>query len=298
LISNKRCAISAIFLALLVAAIPCRAQLELSAKNADAPVVAEPNTMNATALAIADQPASSDAGISAASAAAPADTSAPAGDWHFSVSPYLWFPGVHGGVGVGGAEAGIHASAADLLSNFRFGLMGVVDPSYQKFVMPLDIVWVRLGDDRALTNLGTVGNFKASEFILTQKIGYRLIDKKMIKIDGLGGFRYWHLGQSVSFTTNALNFSASQNWVDPLVGGRITGYLSPKVSVVVAGDVGGWGVGSQLDYQAVGLLGYRIKPAVALQIGYRYLAVNYRNGGRFADLVMSGIVVGATINLK
>lgn len=298
MISSKRYTISTIFIALLMAVAPCRAQVALPAKNVDAPVAVDSNTVNATVLAIADQPASSATGIPAASAPVPADTSAPVGDWHFSVSPYLWFPGVHGGVGVNGAEAGIHASAADLLSHFRFGLMGVVDPSYKRFVMPLDLVWVRLGDDKALTNLGTVGNFKASEFILTQKIGYRLIDKKMIKIDGLGGFRYWHLGQSVSFTTNTLNFSASQNWVDPLVGGRITGYLSPKVSVVVAGDVGGWGVGSQLDYQVVGLLGYRIKPAVALQVGYRYLAVNYRNGARFADLVMSGVVAGVTINLK
>jgi len=283
---------------LAVVAAPCRAQVTLPAKNADAPVVADANTVNAPALTTTDQPASADAVVPTASVTAPTDASTPAGDWHFSVSPYLWFPGVHGGVGVDGAEAGIHASAADLLSHFRFGLMGVVEPSYKRVVMPLDIVWVRLGDDRALTNLGTVGNFKASEFILSQKIGYRVIDRKALKIDALGGFRYWHLGQSVSFTTNTLNFSASQNWVDPVVGGRITGYLSPKVSVTIAGDVGGWGVGSQLEYQAVGLLGYRIKPAMALQVGYRYLAVNYVNGTRFADLVMSGVVFGVTINLK
>jgi hypothetical protein len=304
LISIKRYTISAIFTVLLVAAVPCRAQVALSVKNAGEPAAADPNLVNAPVLATAVQPASSDAGIPAASAPAP-DTSAPASDWHFAVSPYLWFPGVHGGIGVNGAQiVGIHASAGDLLSHFRFGLMGVVEPRYKRIVMPLDIVWVRLGDDRALTNLGTVGNFKASEFILTQKIGYRLIDKKMIKIDGLGGFRYWHLGQSVSFTANSLNFSSSQNWVDPLVGGRITGNLSPKVSVIVAGDVGGWGAGSQLDYQVVGLLGYRIKPAMALQVGYRYLAVNYRNGGllsistRFADVVTSGVMAGVTINLK
>jgi hypothetical protein len=304
LISNKTFTLSAIFAGLvLTCAAQCGAQLAVPVGTAADSAVSTSNAAATPVLATPDQPASSDASIP--SAVAPTDASAPTGDWHFSVSPYLWFPGVHGGIGVNSTQLiGIHSSAADLLSHFRFGLMGLVEPSYKRIVMPLDIMWVRLGDDKALTNLGTVGNFKGSEFILTQKIGYQLVKTKMITIDALGGFRYWHLGQSVSFTTNTLNFSASQNWVDPLVGGRITGNLSPKVSVTVAGDVGGWGAGSQIDYQIAGLLGYRIKPAVALQVGYRYLAVDYRNGGqfanntRFANLVTSGVVVGATINLK
>jgi YfaZ precursor len=86
--------------------------------------------------------------------------------------------------------------------------------------------------------------------------------------------------------------------VDPLVGGRITGNLSPKVSVTVAGDVGGWGVGSQLDYQIVGLLSYRIKPALALEAGYRYLAVDYTNGNSFVNTVTSGVLFGVSIALK
>src|SRR6476646_11450110 len=45
-------------------------------------------------------------------------TAAPAGpdnQWHLSVSPYLWFPGVHGSLGTNDRAVGIHASAIDLL---------------------------------------------------------------------------------------------------------------------------------------------------------------------------------------
>jgi hypothetical protein len=38
-----------------------------------------------------------------------------------------------------------------------------------------------------------------------------------------------------------------------------------QVVVVIAGDVGGWGTGSQLDYQVAGIVGYSIKPNVTLQ---------------------------------
>ena len=86
-----------------------------------------------------------------------------------------------------------------------------------------------------------------------------------------------------------------------MIGGRIIVPLSPKLAATAAGDVGGWGVGSQLDYQVVGLLGYKVKPHMTLQAGYRYLFVDYAAGGIHGGVLnatTSGIVFGATINLK
>jgi hypothetical protein len=188
-----------------------------------------------------------------------------------------------------------------MLSHFRFGLMGAVEPRYKRIVMPLDIMWIRLGADKFLPNSPNQGvaNIRGTEFLLTQKLGYRVIDSERLKIDGLAGFRYWHYGSNVSFTDNTLNFSGSQNWVDPLVGGRITGILMPKVTVSIGGDVGGWGVGSQIDYQVFGLLGYQIKPALALEVGYRYLYFDYRRAaGGYLDTATSGVIFGVSITLK
>ena len=180
--------------------------------------------------------------------------------------------------------------------------MGLVDTRYKRLVLPVDVMWVRLGDSRGLpiTDEEIRANVKGSEFILTPKIGYRIVDIETIKIDALAGFRYWHFGQNVHFTPSVtgLNFSASQNWVDPLVGGRILARLSSKIEVSIGGDVGGWGAGSQLDYQVSGLLGYRIKPTMALQFGYRYLDVNYRSRGPIVDIITSGVVFGASMTLK
>jgi hypothetical protein len=227
-------------------------------------------------------------------------------EWHLSVSPYLWFPGVHGTIGAFDRDAGFKASPADLLSNFRFGLMGTVEARRNRLLIPIDMMWIRLGDDRALPfpNLGaTSANMKATEFILTPKIGIRLINGKMISADFLTGIRYWHFGENLSFTPSVLglNFSKSQDWVDPLVGGRIQMALSQKVVLTAAGDVGGWGTGSQLEYQVVGLLGYKLKPAMTLQAGYRYLYVDYAKGGSDGALIKAttdGVVFGVTLTLK
>jgi hypothetical protein len=230
------------------------------------------------------------------------DSTVPDDGWHFVVAPYLWFTGMHGTVGTPALEVGVHASAADLLSHFRFGLMGLAEADHKRLVLPLDIVWARLGDNQALpfpNIVATSAEVKVDEFILTPKIGYRLLDQQKIKIDALTGFRYWHLGQNLQFSPSrlGLNFSGSQNWVDPLVGGRILGALTPKVSVSIGGDVGGWGAGSQLDYQIFGILGYKINQKWALEAGWRYLDVDYR-GSTVYDVATSGVLLGVRINLK
>jgi hypothetical protein len=226
--------------------------------------------------------------------------------WHIAVSPYLWFPGVHGTIGALGHDAGYSASAADLLSNFRFGLMGAVEARRNRLLTTVDTIWIRLEDDKALPfpNVGAdSATLKMTEFLLTPNVGVRLLDGKMIKADALAGIRYWHFGENVTFSPGTLgfNFSKSQNWVDPVVGGRIAIAVLPKVGITVAGDVGGWGAGSQLEYQVVGLLGYKIKPKMTLQAGYRYLYVDYeKNSGldAFVKAATSGVIFGVTIILK
>jgi hypothetical protein len=224
-------------------------------------------------------------------------------EWHSDASPYIWLPGVHGTVGALGRDSSVHATPGDLISNFRFGLMGTVEARRKWLLLPLDMMWVRLGDSKALPfpNLeATNADIKADEFILTPKVGIRLLNQEKIKIDVLTGIRYWHFSENVHFVPSNLNlnFTASQDWVDPLLGGRITGVLAPKIVITIFGDVGGWGTGSQLDYQFGGVLGYKIKPKWTLQAGYRYLFADYRNGGTAIEMVTSGVLMGITFNIK
>jgi len=288
-------------LLLLAAAGPCRAQ---ATPPTDEAYLLGTNGLNPTAVrsaAITGQPPGADT----TSGSPQANPTGPDNAWHFAVSPYLWFPGVHGtAVGSRGRGLSFRASPSDLLSNFRFGLMGALEARRKRIVLSGDLIWIRLEADRAVPFPGlgaTSAQIKATEFLLTPKIGLRVIDNEKIKIDALTEFRYWHLGESLNFnpSTLGLNFSGSQNFVDPLVGGRIQAALSPKIVVNILGDVGGWGTGSQLEYQVAGLLGYRVKPAWTLQVGYRYLNVDYRGSRGFIfNATTAGVVFGVTLNLK
>ena len=219
--------------------------------------------------------------------------------WHLGITPYLWFPGIHGTVGALGRYASVHASAADILSNFNFGLMGYFDIRHDRIVMPLDIFWVRLKDDKAIPfDPAVSAEAKLTETFLTQKLGFRVVDEEKLKVDALVGIRYWHLGTNLSLTPSTFgrDLSDSANWVDGVAGAKIEFPLSPKAVVTIAGDAGTGG--AKLDYQVAGLLGYKVKK-VMLQAGWRYLDVNYRPGKTaLLDVAQSGLVLGVTFNVK
>src|SRR5882757_1670600 len=220
--------------------------------------------------------------------------------WHVSISPYLWLPGLHGTIGALGHDASVHASFSDIFSNFSFALMGAVEPRYNRIVMPLDFMWIKLSNDKALPfDVGATSvKVKVNLDVLSQKIGYRVIDAEKFKVDGVAGIRYWHVGNTLNIQSSRNNpeFYASADWVDGVGGAKIQAVLSPKLVLTIAGDAGGGGANS--DYQVAGLIGWKFKK-FTLQTGWRYLAVNYRpSGGTICDVAISGLVLGMTIPLK
>jgi hypothetical protein len=254
--------------------------------------------------AMADQPA--DETVQDQTSNAPAPQKAATADddgWHWAISPYLWFPGMSGTVGALGHNASVHATPGDILSNFHIGLMGQVEARKNRFVIPVDFMWVKLEADKGLPfeNDLTSIQVKVTQVIFTPKVGYRIVDHEKIKVDALIGLRFWHLGQNLSFQPSGIlsNFSPSANWVDGVAGGKIEMALSQKAFATIFGDAGGGG--SDLDYQVGGLLGYRLGKKAILQAGWRYLYVNYRTNppALFVyDTHESGALLGVTFNLK
>jgi hypothetical protein len=170
------------------------------------------------------------------------------------------------------------------------------------------MVWVRLGANKQhVTPIPGVpvltAQPKFGEFILTPEFGYRFLDGERIKMDAIGGLRYWHLDSSVQFSPSrfGLNYSQTANWADPLMGARIQLPVGSKVLFTVLGDAGGWGGGAQLDWQLVGAVGLRLTPKWMLDAGYRYLYADYLSGNArnfVLQTAMSGALLGVTYTLK
>jgi hypothetical protein len=214
--------------------------------------------------------------------------------WRGQIAIYGWFAGLHGTVGALGKDAYVKAPFSDLFHYLKGVIPVAVEADKGRFVMPVDFLWMKLGDDRGIP-LNEVGqtsvNIHITQSLLTPKFGYRLVDTDHWKIDALAGIRYWYLGQNLALEPSGIGNSRSANWVDGLGGARIQLVLSPKASIMVSGDAGGGG--ANLDYQVIGLLNYKFTEHLGLGLGWRYLDVDYRGNHQFIyDTVTSGALAG------
>jgi hypothetical protein len=230
------------------------------------------------------------------------DSPSPSSDgFHMDVTPYLWLAGMHGTSGIGGHDASVHASFSDIANYLNLGFMATVEPRYNRVLFPMDFMWVKLSDKKALDfdSGATTAKVEFKQTVFTPGIGYRLVDTKKFQVDGIMGLRYWHMNSSLNVQGPVVNngISGTADWVDAIAGGRIAIGLTPKMFIAVGGDAGGGSANS--DYEAYGVLGGRIAKKWVLKAGYRYMDVNYRPPSSFVyDVAQSGLIIGATWNAK
>lgn len=264
-----------------------------------------------------------------------ASPAVPPSGWQFRVTPYAWAPSVNGDVTVRGQQADIDMSFWDLFDSGSSGaeldslaaLMGYVEARNGPWGIYGDIVWGKFdfsGD--AVKQRNPIANLKASaranagldyeitmaESGLTYEVA-RWGATRPTALDVLGGARYWNQELDLSLAVDgsvdlgelgltrsgsrAVARSGTLEWVDPFVGLRLRHQLAPGKELQFLGDIGGFGVGSDLTWQLFG--GYSFdfwQSALHGVVGYRALAVDYsQNDGGFKnnlDLVLHGPVVG------
>lgn len=83
-----------------------------------------------------------------------------------------------------------------------------------------------------------------------------------------------------------------EQWVDPFIGLRAQWNITQRLYIAARGDIGGFGVSSDLVWQACGTLGYNFNDHLFIEAGYRYLQTDYSDGGFTFDIAQSGAFVG------
>ena len=87
--------------------------------------------------------------------------------------------------------------------------------------------------------------------------------------------------------------SGSQSWVDPFIGMRARYNFTDRWYAIAKADIGGFGVGSNLIWQAYGALGYHLTKSgnTTLELGYRHMAIDYESDEFLYDTTMSGAMI-------
>jgi opacity protein-like surface antigen len=211
--------------------------------------------------------------------------------WDFSFQPYFMAPYMDGRVNIGPVEARVSQSPSDIFSNLNWGLMGLFEANNGKVGFMVDLTYMDLEADRDgfIDRVGGhQGAYQANVLVRIQEhaeayAGLRVNDLG-VRISGTGP-----LGQPRSA-------SRSEQWVDPVVGMRVKLPLSRTIDFTLVGDVGGFGIGSDLTYQVWPVLGFGLSNSISAKLGYRAIYSDYETGSgldRFSyDVLTHGPTLG------
>ncbi|MEK7779881.1 MAG: hypothetical protein AAB370_00100 [Verrucomicrobiota bacterium] len=207
--------------------------------------------------------------------------------WTFDASLYGLAAGMTGEVGVGPNTASVDMGFADILENLEFGAMGKLRLGYGPVAVSADVIYMGLG--------GSKNGFSADldQWVVEPSLSYRFCDA----FELLAGARYNKIKGEIRGPFGR-NPTSTQEWWDPIVGANVRLPLGEKFSFNFRGDVGGFGVGSDLTWQAFPFLSWQCTERCSLQAGYRWVYTDYETGSglsRFKyDITTHGLQVGIT----
>jgi hypothetical protein len=225
--------------------------------------------------------------------------------WSFQLAAYGWMAGAKADVGVGPIESSGEADFIDLARKLDIGGMLHFEGRKKRWGFMLDGLYMSLSDDATvraanfrLRGINIEGGVEMA--LLEATAFYRFGDaglsfdrfeKKGLSFDALVGVRA--LFVDVEIELGPLSTFSRDKWlVDPIIGGRFHMGLSERWLLSLRGDIGGFGVGSDLTWNAWASLGYRLSERATLAFGYRHLAIDYSSGNLELDLEFSGPFLG------
>jgi hypothetical protein len=216
----------------------------------------------------------------------PAAAQAPSDKWDVTLAPYLMGAAMSGTTAVRGREVEVELSASDIFSNLQFGAMGLVVARKGNWGFGADAIWMALGTTVRNTNVDF--NQGALAFYGLRRLG--------AAADVTVGLRVNTLQGKLDFKTLGVDVSQDKTWVDPLVGLTLRTSAEHRVRLHVYTELGGFGAGSDLTWQIFPSLGIRLSDRVSLDVGYRWLDMDYETGdgnARFGyDVLTQGPVGG------
>ncbi|HET9253506.1 MAG TPA: hypothetical protein VFP58_15440 [Candidatus Eisenbacteria bacterium] len=224
-------------------------------------------------------------------------------DSSFDVSLYLLGAAMTGDVAVGFVQADLNVGFDEIVDHMEFGVMGFGRLRSGHWSFTAEFMYMGLGASKDFAS----SNF--DQWIAEPRIGYRVTPW----LEPLAGVRYNSLSGEVIGSLGR-NPSGTQDWWDPIVGATATVPVSRAVSLALHGDIGGFGVGSDLTWQAHPYVDWVFMPNASLQAGYRWLDVDYEfskpapgraipwlGSGDYDfrwDVLTQGPQVGVTVRLR
>jgi hypothetical protein len=224
--------------------------------------------------------------VCAGASATPAAAQPANDEWNVLVAPYLMGAAMSGATTVRGVEVDVDLSASDIFSNLQFGAMGIVVARKGNWGFGTDLIWMALGTTVRETNV----DFNQGAFAF---YGLRQLGPAA---DVTFGLRVNTLQGELTFKGPDVTRNQDKTWVDPIAGVTLRTPAERRVQMRIYSEIGGFGVGSDFAWQVFPTVSLRLAGQTSLELGYRWLDVDYATGEgneefRY-DVLTQGPVVG------
>ncbi|MCW5765237.1 MAG: hypothetical protein KIT68_04605 [Phycisphaeraceae bacterium] len=246
----------------------------------------------------------------------PAAASLPTNDaaWRAEFTTWIWLVGMTGDVQARGVSGSVDANFGDVLeaSDSLLAFSGRLEVGYGSIAGFIDGMYASIGAER---QLGPGGLFdlevKNEQGLIDFGLMYRLgtwepsgdaaKGTRKTTLDVFGGGRYsvvaLELDPGIGPTV-----SQSKGWVDPILGARLVLPVAEQWHLSLSGDVGGFGVSSDLTWSASAGVGFDFTmfgmPAT-LFAGYRAVGWDYSSGSGASafrwDIIQHGPLLGLSV---
>lgn len=230
----------------------------------------------------------------------------PGDRWVLSATAYLWGTQLDGDGAIRGRDFDVDVPFSDIRDSLSVGFMGVAAARKGDWGFYVSPFFARIGDDAEVG--GAKFRYRSDTTFLGVGGIYRLLDwqnpdtshggPKGAQLEALAGGRVVDLRLELNGRHGLPKADESETWVDPIVGlnGRIE--MTDRWELLGEGDIGGFGVGSDISWSWLAAIGYRFEPLghdAFLRAGYRVLYVDYEDGGFEWDVTYKGPLVGVTL---
>ena len=242
-------------------------------------------------------------------------------DWTISVAPYIWGISLDGTLGLEGLETDLDVPLKEVLKSLNSMMMLDLSVHKGRFGLFINPLYANLGVEQNQAVLqGTILQRNVNVDLTLRMlvfgfgVGYRLGPFALgdqengrtpaVTVEPYVGGRWTDINAKVWVTAGvARKFDQNVGWVDPMFGVMTDWDLYPRWNLKLGGDVGGFGVGTDLAWSATLLAGYRFhfSPRIMGNVlfGYRVLYQDFESdtGEHFKyDAYMHGPYISVSID--
>src|SRR5690349_6748567 len=197
--------------------------------------------------------------------------------WHYLVAPYIMFPNMKGETGIGELPlVSVDEDPSDIFENLQMGAMLYAEAYNDTWAFSSDVLYMNLESDFAG---GTILNDGSVEMA---QVGWELAAMRRLtpcfELGLAATYNQIDADLKIHVLNTPVKISTTEDWVDPSIVARATFPFGEKWFFQARGNIGGFGVGSDLMWQLQADVVYKRSDRWSFMFGYRVIDFDYDHG--------------------